>query len=59
MWCSLRCLGDEDDDIYDDNEPQMESVAIKHQGGVNRVRVSPSMKTKQVCTLVKNWLCAQ
>ena len=30
---------DEDEDILDDDEPQLDTVIIQHNGAINRIRV--------------------
>ena len=30
---------DEDEDILDDDEPQLDTVMIQHNGAINRIRV--------------------
>ena len=30
----------EDEDVLDDDEPQLDTVMIQHNGAVNRIRVS-------------------
>jgi ribosome assembly protein RRB1 len=41
-----------DDDLYDDEEPQLDYISISHQGGVNRIRVAPLLPEKR---LVAAW----